>query len=92
VAVPEFGAGGIAVEIEGLVISLAYLFNRITNQDAGSAVFLESHWALCVPAQGQAGSAKDTAFFLQAAAVCEHDAKGRRSAKQIHDLGFLLSK
>jgi hypothetical protein len=83
---------GASILLQGLVVGLSDLFNGVTHQNACSAVFFEGYRTLGIPALGQAGRAKDAAFFLQAAPVCGHDAKGRRSAKQIHDLGFVLGK
>ncbi len=46
----------------------------VADQYACATMFAEGDGAFDVPAEGEAGCAQHTAFFLQAAAVGEHDA------------------
>jgi hypothetical protein len=45
----------------------------VADEDRGTAVFAEGDGSFGVPAEGEAGGAEDAAFFLEAAAVGEHD-------------------
>ncbi len=74
VAVPEGRALWGAVEgSDGGVFAAEGLYG-ISDEDAGAAVLAEGDGTLGIPAEGHAGGAEDAAFFLEAAAVCQHQA------------------
>ena len=73
--VPQLRPLGHPAAFEGGQELAADALHVVPHQHARSAVFLQGHGALGVPAQGQAGGAEDAALLLQAAAIRQHDGR-----------------